>query len=141
MVGNHRSGKACTGNAVDGTPQDGGPTKPNDLLPEAATKWDELVGQMPSGILRAADAHLLRVLVESLVVFEKLSATIQRDPTDLKAGRLMVAMAQTASRLGALFGLSPLDRRRGKIEPNPPTEPDTIEELAMRRGLPRNVFG
>lgn len=104
----------------DPTPDDGGPIKPITLTESASSKWDDLLGQLPSGILRKVDCHQLGLLAELLAQAEQLAALIANDPADEKSRRLYLGTCDRITRLSPAFGLSPTDRRRAKLETEKP---------------------
>jgi hypothetical protein len=109
---------------VDRTREDGGPIEPKDLRPETLAKWRFLISKIEPSILRAVDEIQLRILAELIVQVDRLAEQIATDPTDHRIRRLQLATAQHISRLSALFGLSPADRMRMKLEP--PEDPDEL---------------
>lgn len=103
----------------DMTPEDGGPVMPADLDPAVAAKWTRISDQLTKHILRKIDEHQLKVLCELLVLSDSLADQTRKDPTDRQAQRLLLATSDKIVRIGASFGLTPGDRRRMKIEPEP----------------------
>jgi hypothetical protein len=83
------------------------------------------------GILRRVDALQLRNLAELVTYSKALSAAAMSDPTDAKKTRSWLAVVDQVRKLGGLFGLSPMDRCRLKIEPIN-TEPDEFQEWLAR---------
>jgi hypothetical protein len=120
---------------VDTTPEDSGPTKPN-LPPKVATKWDQLIEQLPKKSLRKIDCHELKLLAELLSLSDELAKTTLEDPKDHKSARLFLNVADRIHRFSASFGLNPGDRKRLAISPVE-EEPDEFSELLKRRGIPQ----
>ena len=118
---------------IDASPTDNGPLKPSDLAPDVEAVWDELRTQIPSGVLRSADAHQLRTLAELIVQSNALSAAAIKDPSEPRLTRIWLGVADQIRKLSALFGLSPMDRQRLKIEPE--TEPDEFQKMLARRAI------
>ena len=128
MGGHHSGGDRSLG--TDGTTADGVPFKPSDLG-AANAAWDELLAMIEPGILRRVDALQLRNLAELVTYSKALSAAAMSDPTDAKKTRSWLAVVDQVRKLGGLFGLSPMDRCRLKIEPIN-TEPDEFQEWLAR---------
>ena len=95
---------------------DAGPTKPTDITPNVSVVWDQLRTQIHPSILQAADAHQLRILAELIVQSKALSKDALANPHVLGLTRLWLSVADHLCRLSALFGLSPGDRSRLKID-------------------------
>ena len=119
----------------DASPIDKGPVKPSDLAPAAAVVWDDLRLQIPSGVLRAADCHQLRTLAELIVQSRALSRAAMANPSEPRLTRTWLGVVDQIRKMSMLFGLSPADRQRLKIEPEPPM--DEFAELLARRMKPR----
>ena len=117
----------------DASPTDKGPVKPSDLAPAVCIVWDELRTQISLSVLRAADAHQLRTLAELIVQSKALSVAALADPSDPRLTRIWLGVADQIRKLSALFGLSPMDRQRLKIEPE--TEPDEFQKMLARRAI------
>jgi hypothetical protein len=128
MGGIHSGGDRSLG--TDATKADGVPFKPSDLG-AANAAWDELLAMIEPGILRRVDALQLRNLAELVTYSKALSAAAMSDPTDAKKTRSWLAVVDQVRKLGGLFGLSPMDRCRLKIEPIN-TEPDEFQEWLAR---------
>ena len=128
MGGHHSGGDRSLG--TDGTKADGVPFKPSDLG-AATAAWDELLATIEPGILRRVDALQLRNLAELVTYSKSLAAAAMSDPTDGKKTRSWLAVVDQVRKLGGLFGLSPMDRCRLKIEPIN-TEPDEFQEWLAR---------
>lgn len=128
MGGHHSGGDRSLG--TDGTKADGLPVKPSDLG-SANAAWDELLAMIEPGILRRVDALQLRNLAELVTYSKALSAAAMSDPTDAKKTRSWLAVVDQVRKLGGLFGLSPMDRCRLKIEPID-NEPDEFDQWLAR---------
>ena len=129
MGGHHSGGDRSLG--TDGTKADGVPFKPSDLG-AANAAWDELLAMIEPGILRRVDALQLRNLAELVTYSKSLAAAAMSDPTDAKKTRSWLAVVDQVRKLGGLFGLSPIDRCRLKIDPSS-DEPDAFDEWLARR--------
>ena len=129
MGGHHSGGDRSLG--TDGTKADGLPIKPSDLG-AATAAWDELLATIEPGILRRVDALQLRNLAELVTYSKSLAAAAMSDPTDAKKTRSWLAVVDQVRKLGGLFGLSPIDRCRLKIDPSS-GEPDAFDEWLARR--------
>lgn len=117
-----------TGNfsySSDSTAPDGLPRLPAGISPGAAAKWQELMEQLPQHLLRRVDVHQLRMLAELLAMADNLTAATVANPSDHKAGRLLLQTAQQIHRLSSCYGLTPFDRARMQIPA--PEEPDELE--------------
>jgi hypothetical protein len=115
----------------DGTKADGLPVKPSDIG-SASDAWDELLATIEPGILRRVDALHLRHLAELVTHSRSLAAAAMSDPTDAKKTRSWLAVVDQVRKLGGLFGLSPVDRSRLKIEPVENDEPDEFQQWLAR---------
>lgn len=122
---------------VDTTRNDGPPQEPAGLSTEASNKWQELLGQLPTEALRQIDVHQLRLLCELLAQSDGLAQSIATDPANDKARRLFLATCDRVAKLSASFGLSPLDRKRSKLEPEPAVDDGFDAWLAKGPGKPR----
>lgn len=111
---------------TDKTKADGLPVKPSDLG-VASAAWDDLVGMIEPGILRRVDALQLRNLAELMTYSKALAASAMSDPTDPKKTRTWLSVVDQIRKLGGLFGLSPMDRCRLKID-KIDDEPDEFME-------------
>ena len=133
MGGHHSGGDRSLG--TDKTKSDGLPIKPSDIG-SANAAWDELLSMVEPGILRRVDALQLRHLAELVTHSRALAAAAMSDPTDPKKTRSWLAVVDQVRKLGGLFGLSPMDRCRLKIEPTE-NEPDEFTEWLKRRSTDR----
>jgi ribosomal protein S15P/S13E len=95
---------------------DGGPRLPEGVSDAFRLKWEEVLGQLPARALRSIDVHQLRALVSLLIQAEQLETHIQEDPEDLRARRTYLATVAAVGKMSALYGLSPQDRRRLKMD-------------------------
>lgn len=129
MGGHHSGGDRSLG--TDKTKSDGLPIKPSDIG-SANAAWDELLSMVEPGILRRVDALQLRHLAELVTYSRALAAAAMSDPTDPKKTRSWLAVVDQVRKLGGLFGLSPMDRCRLKIEPSN-NEPDEFMQWLERR--------
>lgn len=123
MVGTSRSGGRNTF-SVDKTAPDGGPVRP-DMPKEVGVKWDEVISQLPSAILRKCDVHELLTLARLLAHADKVAAAMDADPADHKTARIFLNIADRIHKLSASFGLTPADRKRLSLE----TE-EEVDEIA-----------
>jgi len=119
----------------DGSKRDGLPSKPKDFNGACSEVWDELLTQIPEGILRSVDGIQLETLVKLIVQGRALSQMAMANPADVAGNRAWMSNADLVRKLSACFGLSPSDRKRLKIEPLP--EPDEFSEMLKRRMAPR----
>jgi len=116
--GNRTSGQ-------DNFPIDGLPSRPNDWGKNEkaeSTAWTHLLNQIPAELLRSNDTYQLRILCELIVRERKLAKMLRDDATDLPTNRAHLQVAQQISRLSAMYGLSPIDRRRIRLEPQKPDD-------------------
>lgn len=117
----------------DATPKDGLPEPPEGRSNAFYERWAFLLNNLPADALRRVDAVQLAILVDQLNEIDDLSAMIEADPGDLKARSLRLRIAQQVTRLGGLFGLTPSDRQRLKIE-RPEIDDNPIESLLAMMG-------
>jgi hypothetical protein len=96
---------------------------PKDLSPDVTAKWQEVIGQLDRRMLRAIDCHELTILARLLALFDSLSARVDVAPDDVASTRLLLQVVDRVHRLSAAFGLSPADRCRLRIEPEPVENP------------------
>jgi len=119
----------------DPTPADGLPSMPDGLSESAALKWTQLMEEIPSENLRKVDGHLLSQLAVLLAEADSLARRIAADPMDDKARRMHLQTLDRVSRFSVQFGLTPADRRRGKME-TPQADPTAaaFSEWLGKRG-------
>jgi hypothetical protein len=119
----------------DPTPADGLPSMPDGLSESAALKWTQLMEEIPSENLRKVDGHLLSQLAVLLAEADSLARRIASDPFDDKARRMHLQTLDRVSRFSVQFGLTPADRRRGKME-TPQADPTAaaFSEWLGKRG-------
>jgi hypothetical protein len=130
----NRSGGDRKSMGPDEFPHDGLPQKPSGLGRSEAIVWKTLMGQIPHELLRAIDSYQLSVLC-SLICRERVLAKICRDdPSDHQSGRAYMQTTQQIGRLSVAFGLSPIDRRRIRLEPNEQEESVFNSLLARMSG-------
>jgi phage terminase small subunit len=113
--GNRTSGQ-------DNFPVDGMPSRPSDWGKEESAVWTKLMSQIPAELLRSNDAYQLKILCELIVREARLAKLLRDDATDLPTNRAHLQVAQQISRLSAMYGLSPIDRRRIRLQPQEPTD-------------------
>lgn len=104
---------------ADTTPQDGLPDEPAGLCEAARQKWQQLLQEIPAEHLRKVDQHLLKQLAVLLTEADRLNERVNADPMDDRGRRLYLQTCDRISRFSASFGLTPLDRRRARIEAEP----------------------
>lgn len=104
---------------ADSTQQDGLPEEPAGLCEAARRKWQQLLQEIPAEHLRKVDQHLLKQLAVLLTEADRLNERITADPMDDRGRRLYLQTCDRISRFSASFGLTPLDRRRARIENEP----------------------
>jgi hypothetical protein len=127
MPGTSRSGGNRT-TSDDNFPQDGLPSRPNDFTPELNQVWNSLLEQIPHELLRRVDGYQLGILCEFIIRERKLAAACRDDLTDDKLLRAHLQAAQHVAKLSAMYGLSPIDRRRIRLLPT--KVEDEIDEWA-----------
>jgi hypothetical protein len=115
---------------IDKTTPNGLPSKPVDLG-AAGDVWDELVSMLEPGILRRVDCFQLQTLAQLIVQSRMLANQALSDPSDPKKNRSWLSTVDQVRKLSALFGLSPMDRSRLKIDPSS-DEPDEFQEWLAR---------
>lgn len=125
MAGTNTSGGDRVANGADTFPKDGQPSRPMDLTKEQTAYWSELVNQIPTEMLRRVDTHKLKNVCVLLATRDRLVKELETD-TDLKCVSKLVLVINAIKGHSALFGMSPLDRRRIKLEPQ--EEEDDAEE-------------
>jgi phage terminase small subunit len=121
----------CGGNRTasdDNFPIDGLPSRPSDWGKAENEVWTKLMAQIPHELLRTADSYQLAILCDLIVRERKLAKLVRDDVADLPTNRAHLQVSQQISRLSAMFGLSPIDRRRIRLNPQSPT--DEAEEWA-----------
>jgi phage terminase small subunit len=119
---------------ADRSSPDSGPVMPFGLTEAVQAKWREIVSQIPGGVLRRIDCHQIKLLAELLAGADDLSRQIQADPQNDRARRLFLQSIDRIQRLSALFGLSPADRMRLKIEAEETKGDDDPLVQWMKRG-------
>lgn len=121
----------------DGSKRDGLPSKPKDFNGPCSEVWDELLTQIPEGILRSVDAIQLETLVKLIVQGRALSQMAMANVADVAGNRAWMSNADLVRKLSACFGLSPSDRKRLAIPPIEP--PSEFGEMLARRMAPREI--
>ncbi len=117
----------------DKTKPNGLPSKPVDLG-AAGDVWDELVSMLEPGILRRVDCFQLQSLAQLIVQSRLLASQALSDPSDPKKNRSWLSTVDQVRKLSALFGLSPMDRSRLKVDPSS-DEPDEFDLWLAKRGV------
>lgn len=134
MAGTARSGGDRRSKGPDEYPRDGMPKKPSGLGRAESAVWKALLSQIPHDILRSVDEYQLSILC-SLICRERVLAKVCRDdPTDHPSGRAYAQTCQAIGRLSVAFGLSPIDRRRIRLEPDEQEESVFNSLLARMSG-------
>jgi len=106
----------------DMTLEDGGPIRP--VMPtEVAAKYDEVLSQLPPGVLRRIDVHGLHNLARLLQVSDQYFQLTMDDPTDHKSARLYLNIQNQIHRMSAAYGMTPADRKRLAFAPPEPENP------------------
>jgi len=120
---------------TDGSAQDGLPQKPGGLNKACSDCWDDLLSQIPKGILRTVDGIQLETLTKLVVQGRALSQIAMANPSGIATNRAWLANADIVRKLSGLFGLSPTDRKRMDITaPKIETEGErAFRELMERR--------
>lgn len=134
MVGSigRSGGDRRLGNVADPIPADGGPVADASLTDGERDTFLELVGRLPTGVLRAVDSYQLAAL-SRLIEREKWAAVaIQTDPENLQLARLQVAIIGQIGRLSAQFGLSPADRKRLSLSPDAADDDNVFADIMAR---------
>jgi hypothetical protein len=116
MPGTSRSGGDRVANGHDSFPRDGLPSRPTGMSKAENETWTMVMNQLPNELLRRVDCHNLRTLCECIVMRDKLISLLRDDPVDRGIMNNYIKVGQQISRLSAQYGLSPIDRRRMKIE-------------------------
>jgi hypothetical protein len=106
----------------DNTTPDGPPEMPKNASVAFKKKWASIVSQIDPNALRRIDGHALTLLCTLLVGADELQCQLRDDPTNAAARRFYLQSVDRVIRLSSMFGLSPLDRMRLKIEPEAPED-------------------
>lgn len=128
MPATSRSGGNRTA-SDDNFPFDGVPSRPSPWGKEENEVWTTLLAQIPPELLRRSDAYQLKILCELIVRERKLAEQCRMDALDHKANRSHLQVSQHICRLSTMFGLSPIDRRRIRLQPQKPQD-DADEWMA-----------
>ena len=135
MVGApHRSGgnRSTLGN--DPAPRDGGPVADGSLTDAERDTFLELVGRLPTGVLRLVDSYQLAALSRLIERERWVAVAVANDPENLQLARLQVAIIGQLSRMSAQFGLSPADRRRLSLSPDESSDVNPLVSIMERMG-------
>jgi len=135
MVGvPHRSGgnRSTLGN--DPAPRDGGPAPDDSLTDAERDTFLELVGRLPTGVLRLVDSYQLAALSRLIERERWVAVAVANDPENLQLARLQVAIIGQLSRMSAQFGLSPADRRRLSLSPDESSDVNPLVSIMERMG-------
>lgn len=124
MVATNRSGGDRVANGQDSFPQDGLPSRPMDLAKDEMEVWSQLIDQIPNDLLRRVDAHNLKTICELICLKDRLGKSMKSDPEDMRYVAKYLSACQQINRLSGQYGLSPIDRRRMKLEPQEAEEQD-----------------
>lgn len=120
MVGSRlRSGGDRSVGGGDPLPNDGLPVADESMTDDECRVFDELVERMPVGSLRRIDSYQLCGLSRLICRDRFVSEALREDPLNLQLARLQVSIVNQIGRLSAQFGLSPADRSRMAITPEP----------------------
>jgi phage terminase small subunit len=103
-------------NGQDTFPRDGLPSRPMTLTDAETKVWTSLMSQIPNELLRRIDAVQLTTLCELIVEKDELGKLMKEQRGNLPLVRTYINTAQQINRSSAMFGLSPIDRRRMKLE-------------------------
>jgi phage terminase small subunit len=125
MSATSRSGGDRVANGIDAFPKDGLPSRPMDLTKEQNEIWTTLMSQIPNELLRRVDVHNLKTMVQLIAKRDELGKQMFSD-SDLRIVSKYLNIAQAITRLSSQYGLSPIDRRRMKLEQ--PEEEDDIAD-------------
>jgi hypothetical protein len=119
----------------------GGPkarlTAPKGLLPAARAVWIREASRVPGG-LRVADLTTFTNMVRVQALAERWLAEAEAVETGPKIPQSLwaaVKLSKLVAELRRPFGLSPTDRQRLHVEPEPPEEDDLAR---FRRENPRD---
>jgi phage terminase small subunit len=107
----------------DNTTPDGPPEMPHSVSEAFETKWTSIVSQIDQNALRRIDGHALTMLCTLLVGADELQCQLRDDPTNAAARRFYLQSVDRVIRLSSMFGLSPVDRMRLKIEKKDESDP------------------
>jgi P27 family predicted phage terminase small subunit len=142
----------ANGRASEPRPRIGKPKCPAWLDAAAKAKWRTLARELSAiGLLTVIDGDALAVYCQAWAEFQLATETLQREGRTIKAGDAGYraphpAVAQQRSawkaikEFAALFGLDPADRGRLTV-PDPPEEPDALDELIAGRPLGAKRIG
>jgi len=135
MVGvPHRSGGNRSTLGTDPAPRDAGPVADGSLTDAERDTFFELVGRLPTGVLRAVDSYQLAALARLIEREKWVAVAVANDPENLQLARLQVSIIGQLSRCSAMFGLSPADRRRLSLSPDESLEPNPMVDIMARMG-------
>lgn len=116
MVATNRSGGDRVANGSDSFPHDGLPSRPTDLTKDENKIWTQLMSQIPNDLLRRVDSHNLKTVCELIALKDRLGKAMKADPQDMRIVAKYLSTCQQINRLSSQYGLSPIDRRRMKLE-------------------------
>jgi len=116
MVATNRSGGDRVANGADSFPKDGLPSRPIDLTKEENQIWTDLMNQIPNDLLRRVDSHNLKTVCELIALKDRLGLSMKNDPEDMRIVAKYLSTCQQINRLSSQYGLSPIDRRRMKLD-------------------------
>lgn len=103
----------------DPFPDDGGPEMPEGYSKAFKKHWDFLIRHIPKNMLRKIDSNMLKSLAMTYMQMEVMAKYLCENPMDIKVSRTHDKLLMTANQLSAKFGMTPVDRRRTGIEPEP----------------------
>jgi len=74
------------------------------------------MNQIPNDLLRRVDSHNLKTVCELIALKDRLGLSMKNDPEDMRIVAKYLSTCQQINRLSSQYGLSPIDRRRMKLD-------------------------
>ena len=115
---------------------DGVPVSPRALSPRATAlfSWllDKLNADDPGSPWSRIDGTVIASLAELMESQERVASLLADSPGDLGLLRIRIQMAGQISRMSAIVGLTPIDRKR-QPQAMPPEDKENKFEAIMRR--------
>lgn len=122
------------GNRLDTVAAVGKPQKPDGLSPIQSALWDDVVDNLPEGVLGSIDTIGLTCLVDWYGIYCTLMDRVEEDITDLQMQRSASKVWRCFHQIALDYGLTPSSRARLQIPPRQSDTESNFEAIIARMG-------